>query len=171
MPALIKPYSREMLLELREIFFETSSLKEFKDAASKEAFFTKYLGFYLEHYPHFCFVVERDERILGYVAGASESLSDALLSIQPHLEVFRDEISKYPAHLHINFHRDAQGHGFGRKLISHFEGILKTHNINSLHIMTGPDASNRYFYQKLGFTFQIVKDFQTSSILFMGKTI
>jgi ribosomal protein S18 acetylase RimI-like enzyme len=171
MSAVVKPYSEEMLSDLRDIFFETSSIKVFKDEASKEIFFTKYLGFYLEHFPHLCFVVEREKRILGYVVGATESLSVALLSLQPHLEVFRDAILQYPAHLHINFHADAQGHGFGRNLISHLESVLKTHDIHGLHIMTGPNAPNRFFYQKLGFTFEIVKEFQTSSILFMGKTI
>lgn len=171
MSALVRTYSQEMLSELRDIFFETSSIKEFKDEASKEAFFMKYLGFYLKQYPHLCFVVESEKRILGYVVGASESLSESLLSLQPHLELFRNEIINYPAHLHINFHRDAQGQGFGRKLINHLEGVLKTHDINGLHIMTGALEPNRFFYQKLGFTFEIVKDFQTSSILFMGKTI
>lgn len=171
MSAIIKPYSKEMLTQLREIFFETSTVKDFKDDSSREAFFYKYLGFYLEHYPQFCFVAANDGDVLGYIAGSPESLSPKLLYLQSHLEMFREELLKFPAHLHINFRREAQGMGFGRKLIVHLENELKNNDIKGLHIMTGPEAQNRFFYQKLGFTFQIVKDFQSSGILFMGKTI
>ena len=170
MSALITPYSKEMLSEVREIFFETSAIKEFKDSSSKEAFFYKYLGYYLEHYPQLAFVVV-DKNVLGYVVAASETLLKDLVLIQPHLEVFSQEIKTYQAHLHINFHLSAQGQGFGRKLIAQVESVLKSHDIKGLHVMTGPDSQNRFFYQKLGFTFQSVKDFQGSGILFMGKTI
>jgi len=170
MSALITPYSKEMLSEVREIFFETSAIKEFKDHPSKEAFFYKYLGYYLEHYPQLAFVVV-DKNVLGYVVAASETLLKDLVLIQPHLEVFSQEIKTYQAHLHINFHLSAQGQGFGRKLIAQVESVLKSHDIKGLHVMTGPDSQNRFFYQKLGFTFQSVKDFQGSGILFMGKTI
>jgi ribosomal protein S18 acetylase RimI-like enzyme len=170
MSALITPYSKEMLSEVREIFFKTSAIKEFKDHSSKEAFFYKYLGYYLEHYPQLAFVVV-DKNVLGYVVAASETLLKDLVLIQPHLEVFSQEIKTYQAHLHINFHLSAQGQGFGRKLIAQVESVLKSHDIKGLHVMTGPDSQNRFFYQKLGFTFEIVKEFQSSRILFMGKTI
>jgi ribosomal protein S18 acetylase RimI-like enzyme len=170
MSALIRPYSKEMLSEVSEIFFETSAIKEFKDHSTKEAFFYKYLGYYLEHYPQLAFVVV-DKDVLGYVVAASDTLAKDLISIKSHLELFSLEINSYPAHLHINFHISAQGKGFGRKLVGQVEDVLRAHDIKGLHIMTGEDAQNRFFYQKLGFTFQSVKDFQGSGILFMGKLL
>ena len=159
-----------MKAQLSEIFFESSSKKDFPDEASRESFFYKYLGFYLEHFPELTLVAE-EKRILGYVVAAPDSSIPELNKIQPHLEIFKEHIQKYPAHLHINCHAESRGQGLGSKLITRIEEVLRTSNINGLHIMTGPDSLNRNFYRKLGFTYEFIGDFQGSPILFMGKVL
>lgn len=158
------------LKELREIYFESSARKDFKDDSEKEAFFWKYLGFYLEHYPEFVWIA-KGSRILGYVVGSPLSDDSALYSIQPHLETFKNYFKDYPAHLHINLHSDARGQGLGSKLLKELEEQLQELDITGLHIMTGVDSRNKNFYTRLGFDFQKTLEFSGHPILFMGKDL
>lgn len=170
MSASIIPFHQKYLPEVRDIFFESSTKKDFKDEAEKEAFYYKYLGFYLEHFPELCLVAV-DEKVLGYVVGSPDTENAELLSIQPHLKTFEEYFNKYPAHLHINCHADSRGRGVGSSLILEMVEALQKRKIKGLHIMTGPDAENKCFYKKLGFNFQVVQDFRGSPILLMGKEL
>ena len=175
MSAHIIPYEQikndpVLLEQVQDIFFESSTKKEFKDANDKEAFYDKYLGFYLKHYPELAWVA-MDDKVLGYVVAAPSSQRDDLMSIQPHLKEFESYFEAYPAHLHINCHRDSRGKGIGGLLVKAVETGLKARNIHGVHIMTGPDAFNKKFYLKLGFDFEVLKDFHASPILFMGKSL
>lgn len=170
MSASVVPFEAKYLDEVREIFFESSTRKEFKSPEEKEAFFYKYVGFYLKHYPELALVYVTP-KVLGYVLGCPESGESELSSIQPHLKIFEKEFPKYPAHLHINCHYESRGQGVGGKLIHSFEELLKARKIRGLHIMTAPDAANKNFYKKLGFTYEIIEEFQGSKILLMGKPL
>ncbi len=170
MSALIGPYDPSMNEEVREIFFESSTKKSFKDAADKEVFYEKYLGFYLRHYPDLAFVAV-DTRVLGYVVVAPESEGEELTALQPHLKTFAAFLRDYPAHLHINCHHESRGLGLGSRLILEVEKKLQSLNIHGLHIMTDSNAANKNFYKKLGFDFQTELNFQSSAILFMGKSL
>lgn len=170
MSALIVPFEEKYLSEMREIFFESSTKKDFKDEAEKEAFFQKYLGFYLTHFPDLAYVAVGD-RVLGYVVCAPISDGSELWKIQPHMKEFQDQLNDFPAHLHINCHHESRGMGVGSKLILEIEKQLKALKITGLHIMTGPDSPNKAFYKKLGFTHLIEQNFHGSPILFMGKPL
>lgn len=170
MSALIVPLDIKHMKEVREIFFESSTRKEFKDEAEREAFFYKYVGYYLKHYPQLCFVAVKD-RVLGYIVGSPQSTEAELVSIQPHLNIFSREYQEYPAHLHINCHHESRGMGVGSLLVGKLIECLKLNNINGLHIMTGANAHNQSFYKKLGFDYEVVEDFRGSPILFMGKKL
>lgn len=159
-----------ILEQVQSIFFESSTKKEFKNEAEKKAFYEKYLGFYLKHYPELAWVA-MDDKVLGYVVAAPSSQGADLNSIQPHLKVFESFFEAYPAHLHINCHRDSRGKGVGGLLVKAVESGLKAMNIHGMHIMTGPDALNKKFYLKLGFNFEVLKEFHASPILFMGKSL
>lgn len=162
--------SEKDLKELREIYFESSARKEFKDEAEKENFFWKYLGFYLEHYPEHVWIA-KGERILGYVVGSPVSSDPALYKIQPHLEIFKNNFKDYPAHLHINLHNDARGQGLGSKLLLELEKQMQGLDITGIHIMTGVDSRNKNFYTRLGFNFQKTLEFSGHPILLMGKSL
>jgi ribosomal protein S18 acetylase RimI-like enzyme len=158
---------KEILKEVREIFFESSGRKDFKDEQEKEDFYHKYLGHYIGLYPELVWIA-REEKVLGYVVVALET-PPSMYRIQPHLEVFEAYFEQFPAHLHINCHKDSRGKGIGRSLISEVLKHLKGLNISGLHIMTSPDSPNRAFYQRLGFDFEVTQNFGGTPILFMGK--
>jgi ribosomal protein S18 acetylase RimI-like enzyme len=171
MSAHITSYQNEMYHEVRDIFFESSTKKDFKDEKEKEDFYFKYLGFYLTRYPELAFVAKKDNKILGYVVGSAVSQNDELLILQPHLKVFKNFFKEYPAHLHINCHFESRGLGVGSQLVLEIEKQFKILKVSGMHIMTGPDASNQTFYRRLGFNFEHQCDFQGSAILFMGKKL
>ena len=149
------------------IFYEASTKKEFKDAAEKEAFNWKYLGFYLAHYPEFAWIALKDQQVLGYVVGMPFTQDPSLFQIQPHLLAFADEFKTFPAHLHINCHESSRGMGVGKQLTLKLVEQLKNEGVKGLHIMTGPASDNRAFYSKLGFHFEQTKN----SILLMGREL
>ncbi len=172
MPEIVKLThpTPEDLKELREIYFETSARKEFRDEADKEAFFQKYLGIYLSRFPQYLWVA-RKERILGYMVASPVTKDSILYGLQPHLETFESFFENYPAHLHVNFHQDARGLGLGGKLFSELEKEFQGMGIRGIHIMTGPDSRNKSFYQRLGFNFEVTLDFKGTPILMMGKSL
>ena len=172
MPEIVKlknPSAKD-LAELRDIFFESSAKKDFRDEAERENFFRKYLGHYLENYPDY-FWVARSDRILGYMAGAPVTQDPGFYALQPHLKTFESFFASYPAHLHVNFHADARGMGLGSKLFLELESEFQRMKITGVHIMTGPDSRNKSFYQRLGFNFEATLDFMGTGILFMGKSL
>ncbi len=172
MPEIIKltrPTPQD-LSELREIYFESSAKKDFQNEAEKEAFYQKYLGHYLDHFPEFVWVA-REGRILGYMVAAPVTQDPDLYHIQPHLQVFEAYFKEYPAHLHVNFHPMARGMGLGSKLFSELEKQFQGMKIRGIHIMTGPDSRNKMFYQRLGFNFEKTLDFRGNPILMMGKSL
>lgn len=162
--------SEQDLVELREIYFESSAKKEFKDDEEKKAFYWKYLGFYLTHFPEYVWIA-KSHRVLGYVVGMPHSQDEEILKIQPHLKIFEKHFQDYPAHLHINLHAESRGMGLGSKLLTELERQLQRCNITGLHIMTGPDSRNKNFYSRLGFDFEVTLEFGGSPILLMGKRL
>jgi GNAT superfamily N-acetyltransferase len=159
----------QVLQELRDIFFESSSKKEFASAAERESFFRKYFGIYLELYPMHIWIAHK-EKVLGYCLGAP-IFDQRILELQPHLEIFRDLMEFYPAHLHINLHHDARGQGLGALLLKALEDDLTNLKISGLHLMTAADARNRAFYQRLGYHHEESRSYQGAAILFMGKRL
>lgn len=176
MPASVVPFKRvqdrpEVLTQVREIFFESSTRKEFKDESEREAFFQKYVGFYLDHYPELAWIGFSGEKVLGYLVAAPRSSDPELDKIQPHLKAFEAFFKDYPAHLHINCHHESRGMGLGSQLVRVLVAELKIMRIPGLHIMTGPDSQNRSFYKKLGFDFESEVPFRGTPILFMGRRL
>lgn len=163
--------SSTQLLQLKEIYFESSSRKTFASEEDKENFYGKYLGFYQKHFPEFFWVASSEQRVLGYVAGAPRTDLPSLYEIQPHLKTFQQFYQEFPAHLHINLHAEARGLGLGSKLLIELEKQFQQNGITGLHIMTGPDARNKNFYSRLGFDFEVTLEFQGNPILFMGKKL
>ncbi len=171
MPAALVNMTLEHLPEVRQIFFETSARKEFKSEDEREQFFGKYVGYYCRHFPEFCLVAVAQSKVLGYLVAAPSTNDQELWGLQPHLAVFQKEFEAYPAHLHINCHHDARGQGVGRLLMDKIEELLRAQSIRGLHIMTSPDSSNKFFYQRLGFDHEVLEAFKGTPILFMGKKL
>lgn len=171
----INELNDQQLSETIKIFFQTSSVQNFKTTDDKELFLYRYFGFYQENYPELFFVAihdKSDDISLGYVCGADKSYEDeALLKLQPQMEFFEENAKDYPAHLHINVSPLCHGQGTGSKLMDAFESELRARKVKGLHIITAPDAGNRVFYKKRSFNFEVVKKINNVNLLLMGKTV
>ena len=153
-----------------EIFFESSTKKEFASVEERVRFLVKYLGVYVQSYPELVLVAVKDDKILGYCCGMPHTPPE-LYELLPHLEVFEDTYETYPAHLHINCHADARGMGIGTKLMAEFEDTMQSQGVTGLHVITSPEAKNVHFYEKLHYDFQLERNFQGSRLLLLGKTL
>jgi GNAT superfamily N-acetyltransferase len=108
-------------------------------------------------------VAKEKDKVLGYVCGCPRTQGNVLM-LQNHLMSFLDELQRFPAHLHINCHRDSRGMGIGRMLV---EAFCKKLDSKGVHIITTKDSENTKFYQALGFDYNK----QEGSFYFMGKTL
>lgn len=172
----VNELTNQQLSETIKIFFQTSSVQEFKTTDDKELFLYRYFGFYQENYPDLFFVALHDKSediALGYICGMENSFNDeSLIKLQPQLEFFEQEACQsYPAHLHINVSPLFHGQGTGATLVSAFESELAKRNVQGVHIITAPEAGNRTFYQKRGFDFELKKKINNTELTLMGKRI
>lgn len=158
----------EILKEVEEIFFLSSSLKSFSSEERRQAFFKRWCGDYQELYPKEFFIAMEDGMTLGYLSGCMDSLR-AMNEIQvPGFAIFQDLFNAFPAHLHINFHPTARGKGLGTLIMKHYFRHLSHNNIVGVHLVTSPDAQNVSFYQRLGFSKTQTRDFNGMPLYFMG---
>jgi ribosomal protein S18 acetylase RimI-like enzyme len=161
--------------EVREIFYLSSSIKSFKDAQHKIDFFDKWCGDYLILYSEsfYLLIDEHDNKnkVLGYLSGVKDS-KNALMNLRvPGLSLFEDLYINFPAHLHINFHPDARGAGYGSMLTEHFCAVLGELFIPGIHLVTSPEARNVSFYKKLNFNFESIRQLNGSNLLFLGRNL
>ena len=137
---------------------------------------------YAERHPEFAFVVAgEDDRALGYVvatpdtdafeawfrdewwprfadrwpepASGDESRQAGTLRYAygrgPGAESFARD---YPAHLHIDLLPEAQGQGWGRRLIDRARDELRSAGVERLHLVaSAANAGALAFYDRLGF--------------------
>ncbi|MBY0414004.1 MAG: GNAT family N-acetyltransferase [Bdellovibrionales bacterium] len=165
----IKKEEKDRVLKAsEEIFFLSSSVKEFASPEKKEAFYKRWCRDYQEVYPEEFFVVLEGKKVLGYLSGCSKTIEGLSVLSVPGVLTFEDLYEKFPAHLHINFHPDARGKGLGSQLIRHYIAYLKKRKVRGLHLITSPGAQNVSFYERLGFNEIVVREFKNSPLQFMG---
>lgn len=137
---------------------------------------------YVARHPEFAFVVEADDgRVVGYVVGAPDTRAfeawfrdewwprfaprwpepveeltrqDGILRYAygraPGAEPYGDA---YPAHLHIDLLPEAQGQGWGRRLIDTLAAALRDAGVPGLHLVASADNTGALaFYRRLGLT-------------------
>lgn len=161
----------EMLSQVEHIFFVSSSLQSFSSEERKRAFYKRWCQDYQNYYPEEFFLMVEEGRVLGYLSGCSDS-TGALKKLEvPGFDVFGDLFARFPAHLHINFHPDARGGGFGSVLVGHYKDFLKERSCPGLHLVTSRDAKNVTFYERLGFSFHEERAFKESQLFFMGAKL
>jgi GNAT superfamily N-acetyltransferase len=158
------------ITQAREIFFETAGNPKFPTPSERDQFQERYFDTYLGT-PEFFYLALRDQKILGYLAGARRTLTSHF-NLNPYLEKFRTPIeTSYPAHLHINLSSGAQGGGIGSRLLSSFESELKGLGTKGVHIVTSASARNISFYQKNHYLPIERSEWNGRSLLLMGKTL
>lgn len=162
---------KEVIEQVEDIFFLSSSVKNFESPERKQTFFKRWCGDYISSYPNDFFVVLEGKKVLGYLSGCSDSSAALKILNVPGLTVFADQFERFPAHLHINFHPDARGKGLGSLLVQHYIKVLKEKEIKGLHLVTSPDALNVNFYLRLGFNHTITRELNSMSLYFMGTIL
>ena len=139
--------------------------------------------------PHLCFVLTCNNDPCGYILGTSDSEQFYLRSEKewfpplrkkypmpatddttPDARIIRlihqghrpkPDLSKYPAHLHIDLLPQAQGKGWGRKLLETFFAALKDRKVSAVHLEVGKSNKGAIlFYEKTGF--HIIKEYEHS---------
>ncbi len=138
---------------------------------------------YVERHPDLAFVVatDDDDRPLGYVVGTpdTEAFEDWFATEwwprfadrwpRPAAESSRQDgtlvyaydrrpgrvahTAGYPAHLHIDLLPEAQGQGWGRRLIDRLCAELRERGVTGLHLVASADNGGALaFYDRLGMT-------------------
>lgn len=160
-----------VLFQVENIFFESSSLKSFSSPERKAAFYKRWCGDYQTYYADEFFIAMKDEKVLGYLSGCSDSNKAARIIEVPGFLVFQDLFNQYPAHLHINFHPEARGLGLGTRLVEHYKSFLREKAVIGLHLVTSPGVQNVGFYERLNFNFNETREFNQIALYFMGHIL
>ncbi|WP_336631480.1 MULTISPECIES: GNAT family N-acetyltransferase [unclassified Microbacterium] len=136
---------------------------------------------YVARHPDLAFVVEADDgRVIGYVVGTDDTRAfeewfatrwwpgyasrwpnpgegttrqDGVLAYAYGRRAGAEPFGElYPAHLHIDLLPEAQGQGWGRRLIETLVAELRRRGVSGLHLATGArNAGAIAFYARLGF--------------------
>lgn len=136
---------------------------------------------YVARHPDLGFVVEADDgRVVGYVVGTPDTHAfEDWFATQwwprfadrwprPQTETTRQDGTlvyaygrragaepygdTHPAHLHIDLLPEAQGQGWGRRLIETLLGALRERGVPGLHLVASSDNTGALaFYPRLGF--------------------
>jgi ribosomal protein S18 acetylase RimI-like enzyme len=162
------------LPQIEEIFFLSTSQKEWTSSEARQKFFHNWTDLYFQN-PDVLIAIDPTDRqvALGYLTGCRDSskFREILERNIPSQLVFQDQFDRFPAHFHINCHPRARGHGVGTSLIKKYEDLLFKAQISGLHLVTSPTAQNVNFYQKLNFTEQLTRVWREAPLLFMGKKL
>ncbi|MDO9181182.1 MAG: GNAT family N-acetyltransferase, partial [Bacteriovorax sp.] len=116
-------------------------------------------------------IMREGQKVLGYLSGCLDSTLAATEVEVPAFKLFEDLFETYPAHFHINFHPDCRGRGLGSLLVLEFVKVLKKEGVSGVHLVSSPEALNISFYERLGFLYQVKREFNQMNLLFMGKTL
>jgi ribosomal protein S18 acetylase RimI-like enzyme len=165
--------AREAVLpQIRNIFFESSVVKEFSNAKTKQAFYQKWLGVYIDHFSDNCFVsLDESDNVLGYIICCPDTLKNFKVIYGVEALVWRDHYSEYPAHFHINCHSSSRGMGLGSKLLQHLENILKERGVSGVHLTTAKGAENVSFYQKNSYQFIAEEKKLEATLILLAKKL
>lgn len=95
---------------------------------------------------------EARQRFAGFVP-RNEAEANALRHIVSPENHIDEIVVQYPAHLHINLLPEAQGSGWGRRLIDTELAALRAAGITGVHLGVSPTNERAMgFYRRLGFT-------------------
>ena len=167
------PADPAAIAAIDDIFFVSSATQSFASGGEREAFRGRWLGRYVEHYPHCCFVaVDPDGRILGYVCGAlDDPARDPRFADIGYFSQLAAETARFPAHLHINLAPNARNRGLGGRLIEAFCAHARDQGAHGVHAVTSATSRNRSFYARSGFSHVVEADWNGHRIVLLGRTL
>jgi hypothetical protein len=164
-------FSPDYQAQVRNIFLATAV-----PGANSEKLYAEWMSPYLNHHSdNFFLALDASQRIVGYLNFSWNShdflMNHAFGSCLRSMQVFSDLYQDYPIHCHMNVEVGQQGKGIGSQLVRAFVGQLDPEIHYGWHVITSPSADNRFFYQKMGLTNQVIRHNQASSYLFMGQRL
>ena len=133
---------------------------------------------YVRLEPQSAFVLEDDDRPVGYVLGTADTgnfveeyrrswvpylreqypepyapSDEWLIRLGLHPErMIEPGLADHPAHLHIDLLPEAQGRGFGRQLIARFLRVVHEAGAPAVHLGVAPaNTAAQAFYRRVGF--------------------
>lgn len=160
--------------QIETIFFASSNVQQFRDAAERATFRERWLGRYLDRWPEEVFVAATaDRRIVGYLAGCLEdpAAHPAFADIA-YMPAFADLSRSYPAHLHINLDPGWRSTGIGTRLIEAF-CTHAARRVAGVHVVTGRMSRNVRFYERNGFRMLRTtrSPWSDAEIAFLGRAL
>jgi len=166
-------FRADLIQGVEDIFFESSATKSFKDDGKRLAFRNKWLGRYLECYPDWVYVALGEKsKVLGYLVGCPDDPANTYLFHDlACFDAFRNQTAEYPAHLHINIHKDFRGKGVGKTLIDMFLWDLADYGVRGAHVVVPRGAPNVSFYGRCGFREIDCKQQKQDQLVFLGKKL
>lgn len=163
----------DLLRQVQQIFFDSSTTLSFASDAEKTAFEERWLGRYLRDDASWFYVaVDGDGRVAGYLAGSAED--PAITSRFADIEYFAplaDLTKQFPAHLHINLAAQYRSRGIGPQLIAAFIDDLVAARVCGVHVVTGYGVRNTRFYAANGFTEKRAFPWRSSQLVFLGRQL
>lgn len=163
--------NKEHIKQVEEIFFDTSSVKEFDSQEVKDEFKAKYLSHYIRHHSDYFFVAKRLDEVIGYLSCCPCTSGNEYFSqtFGYYKSLKNQTLVDYPAHFHINLSKKARGRGLGSKLVAHACDLLKSKSVPGAHVFTTPDNINVDFYRKNLFCDELTIGYRDKKLLFMGR--
>ena len=146
--------NRDALMpEIDAIFFEASGTKSFASDAERDAFRTRWLGRYFQHFPQWAYLaLGPDARVAGYLVGSvDDPANDPLFADIAYFQDFAGLTALYPAQLHVNLAPDWRGLGLGARLVEAFAADATRAGALGVHVVTSRASRNVGFYAANGF--------------------
>ncbi len=160
--------------QIEGIFFTSSNVQQFRDAAERAAFRERWLGRYLDHWPEHVFVASTpDGRIVGYLTGClDDPATHPMFADIAYMPAFADLSRSYPAHLHINLDPGWRSVGIGARLIEAF-CVHAAGRAPGVHVVTGQTSRNVRFYERNGFRLlrSTRSPWSDAEIAFLGRPL
>jgi GNAT superfamily N-acetyltransferase len=177
----IRPYQDSDLPYLYQICLKTGAVGEDATGMIEERLLGEiYAAPYVEHEPEMCLVLVQDDTPCGYILGtknsevyadwynaqwlpellnrypipqaSNESLEASMIRSLHSRYKPPEEISSYPAPLHIDILPEGQGLGMGRRLMAKFLQQLHDFDVPGVHFgVSKMNGRAMAFYTHLGF--------------------
>lgn len=158
---------------LDEVFFTSSAVQSFPDAAARAVFRERWLGRYLRHYPEWAFVARDAEgQVAGYVIGSPDD--PALTPLFDDIGYFKEIphlTRRFPAQLHVNVRADMRGCGLGAGLVETFCAAAARIGLPGVHVVTAEGMRNVRFYEQNGFREEGRFTWNERTLVFLGRTL
>lgn len=157
--------------ELRQVFFNSSSVKKFNSEQEQEVFFQRWLGQYLTRFPDWTWLACHGHNIVGYLVADPRTHENWNELNIPGMDLFYQQYEQYPVGLHINLDEKARGQKLGERLIEKLVEKSLSAGLSGIHAITSVGVRNVNFYRKLHFLDVQISSFKGHELLLMGRRL